>query len=333
MKKIFTIAFAAMAAISISAQTTCTQMRVWSGDKVVAQRDIENIDSVTFVENTVVGPTIANGALMNGEFSVGPGRKVHFSQGNLQYQPYSDTWRFARYQFDYVGSANTSISPTADWIDLFCWGTSGWNSGAHAYLPYSVAPQDTNYYVGGSVTNNLTGAYANADWGVYNAISNGGNKAGLWRVLTQEEWDYIINKRTNYENLRGWGQIEGVKGIILLPDGWVCPDGLSIDVYAFSSAIEKNIYTFDQWVKMECNGAVFLPMAGNLQHTPYYGDVTHSYYDNNGYGIGTYWTSICTQNEYAYCLSFSNNYYFSAGMVSNTKSRHLGCSVRLVQDL
>lgn len=328
MKKIFTLAVVLMAALGINAQTTCTQIRLWSGDKVVAQRDIENIDSITFVENAVVGPTIANGALMNGEFSVGPGRKVHFSQGNLQYQPYTNTWRFARYQFDYVGSANTSISPTADWIDLFCWGTSGWNSGANAYLPYSTSYNEDDYYVGGSITNNLTGAYANADWGVYNAISNGGNKAGLWRVLTQEEWDYIINKRTNYENLRGWGQIEGVKGMILLPDGWVCPDGVSFEYSGYK--YENNTFSFDQWVTMECNGAVFLPMAGYLSLSVN----GIQYLDNNGYGKGEYWTSTRNSNSYwVYAVTFSSNTYFNANTTSNLSGRSEGHSVRLVQDL
>ena len=32
------------------------------------------------------------------------------------------------------------------------------------------------------MNNNLTGKYADADWGVYNAVSNGGKKAGLWTV-------------------------------------------------------------------------------------------------------------------------------------------------------
>ena len=38
-------------------------------------------------------------------------------------------------------------------------------------------------------------AGTNYDWGVNNAISNGGNEAGLWRTLTIEEWKYLMESR------------------------------------------------------------------------------------------------------------------------------------------
>ena len=52
------------------------------------------------------------------------GDQVHFSQGNLQYQASTNTWRFAEHQYDYVGADNANISATyTGWIDLFVWGT------------------------------------------------------------------------------------------------------------------------------------------------------------------------------------------------------------------
>ena len=48
-----------------------------------------------------------NGAL-SGEFSTSDSTKVHFSTGNLQYQPYSGKWRFAANQYDIVGEGNTT---------------------------------------------------------------------------------------------------------------------------------------------------------------------------------------------------------------------------------
>ena len=135
--------------------------------------------------------------ILNGKFSISDDKQIYFSQGNLQYNAVQGThdcsdgttkegtWRFAEHQYDRIGSQNSNISATYDgWIDLFGWGTSGWNSGANEYQPYSTSDVNGNYYPGGSYSNNLTGSYANADWGVYNAIFNGGNQAGMWRTLT-----------------------------------------------------------------------------------------------------------------------------------------------------
>ncbi|MBP5725116.1 MAG: hypothetical protein J6X18_16275, partial [Bacteroidales bacterium] len=125
---------------------------------------------------------IQDGAIL-AEFSVSDSTKVYFSQGNLQYQASTGTWRFAEHQYDMIGSDNSNISSSySGWIDLFGWGTSGWNSGANAYQPYSTSTSYSDYYPGGSYSNDLTGSYANADWGVYNKISNGGNSAGMWRT-------------------------------------------------------------------------------------------------------------------------------------------------------
>lgn len=117
-------------------------------------------------------------------FSVAADRQVRLSRGNLQYQASTDTWRFAEKQYEVVGVTNSFVSASnEDWIDLFCWGTSGWESGANAYQPWSVSVDDAGYQPGGSWQNGLFGNYANADWGVYNPISNGGNQPGMWRTL------------------------------------------------------------------------------------------------------------------------------------------------------
>lgn len=60
----------------------------------------------------------------NGKFSVSPTQQVYFSKGNLQYQASTKTWRFAKHQWDFIGSSNKNISPDYEgWIDLFGWGT------------------------------------------------------------------------------------------------------------------------------------------------------------------------------------------------------------------
>ena len=101
---------------------------------------------------------------INGKFTINAnGGKVYFSQGNLQYQASTNTWRFAENQWDYVGTQNPPygfqaggtvsgsdnyyISQTyRGWIDLFCWGTSGYNHGANAYQPWSTSYSDHYAY-------------------------------------------------------------------------------------------------------------------------------------------------------------------------------------------
>ena len=225
-----------------------------------------------------------------GPFSVSADHKVIFSQGNLQYQASTDTWRFAQHQWDFVGddlrgnvyedgnkSDNSKISPTySGWIDLFGWGTSGWNSGANEYQPYSVSMQTEDYYPGGNYENNLSGLFMAADWCVYNKI--GSFPRGMWRTLSRDEWFYIFRGRENADKLFALGSVNGVSGIILLPDDWVKPDdvsfvasttaGLDWNMYNdnfFNSRgnnYSHNIYTEQQWQRMEAAGAVFLPAAG-----------------------------------------------------------------------
>ena len=53
---------------------------------------------------------VKDGAIL-AEFSVSDSTKVHFSQGNLQYQASTNTWRFAEHQWDYVEKDNENIWP------------------------------------------------------------------------------------------------------------------------------------------------------------------------------------------------------------------------------
>ena len=119
-------------------------------------------------------PTGVVDGKLPGAFSVNScGEQVYFSQGNLQYIGSAATpyWKFADEQYDALMYSNSTASTTAD-RDLFGWGTSGWNSGANAYQPWATSETNSDYYPGGSASNDLTGDYANADWGVDNKISN-----------------------------------------------------------------------------------------------------------------------------------------------------------------
>ena len=241
-------------------------------------------------------------------FSVSADKKVYFSQGNLQYQASTNTWRFAEHQYDMVGDANANISSSnTGWIDLFGWGTSGYNS----IYPYS---NDNYAYAFEGESTDIAGT--NYDWGLYNKISNGGNQSGQWRTLTNSEWNYVISNRTDARYLRGTATVNGVNGIVLLPDNWLFPS--DIEFKYGENSWSQNTYSASEWSKMEANGAVFLPAAGRRDGTGV--DRVGSY--------GYYCSSSARDSYGAYCLRFG-----SGGVDTSDGNGRYGRSVRLVQEV
>ena len=265
--------------------------------------------------------TSSSGTL-SGKFSVSATTQVQFSQGNLQYQASTNTWRFAAHQWDMVGmgygqtntdnycyiggtvanSDNRQISATyTGWIDLFGWGTG--NAPTKSSTDYSDYSTFT-------------------DWGV-NPISNGGNQANQWRTLTKDEWNYLFGTRTNASSKYGVGMVNGVNGMILLPDEFTLPSGLSFTCglhssYGWQYYKEVNEYTAAEWSKMESAGALFLPAAGYRGGT-----------DVNSVGSnGSYWSSTPFDADDAYGLAFYSPYLYPQ---SGGGYRYDGSSVRLVR--
>ena len=282
---------------------------------------------------SAAGMTKANaqtGAL-NGLFTINEdGDQVRFSQGNLQYQASTNTWQFAEHQYDYVGDANSNISQTySGWIDLFGWGTSGYNHGAVCYQPWSTSENSADYYAYGQWTYNLYDQTGQADWG-YNAIINGGNMENSgWRTLTRSEWNYVCYTRTTTSNIRyALAKVNDVFGIILLPDDW------DISTYTLNYINGNNsgidIISATDWVDVfEANGAVFLPSAG-------YRWGTQVYYPAE---VGWYWSSSWHYDYTdfsgyveAYLVSFGylEQIQYIEPVTEGTNSRLVGGSVRLV---
>ncbi len=257
-------------------------------------------------------------------FSVSDTKKVHFSRGNLQYNAAQDKWRFALRQYNYSCNENASIAQNYDgWIDLFGWGTSGWSeSGATYYQPWSTSMTEDDYTIGGDHAISITGDYANADWGVYNRITNGGNKAGMWRTLTKEEWSYLVGSSAARNQKWGFATIQGIyKGLVILPDEWTTPNGLSF-TYGRSNVYGTNKYTMSEWQQMEAAGAVFLPAAGNRANRAMYGLGEE----------GHYWTSSARDDLVNYSMSSSVCFKSTTFTTASTSTRGNGYSVRLVRD-
>lgn len=257
------------------------------------------------------GGSAPQGAI-DGKFTINAnGDKVYFSKGNLQYIGSSQTWKFADHQWEVIGTSqgNTSQPTTRD---LFGWGTSGWDgSGATYYRPWDTDNTNGSLY-GPPGQYDLTGTYANADWG-YNSISNGGGQAVQWRTLTKDEWVYIFQGRSGASSKYGHGKVNGQNGMILLPDEWTLPSGLS---FTPGNSSWANDYTTEQWEQMEQNGAVFLPAAGDR-----FGTLVLSV-GSDGY----YWSASYDNSLYAYDVYFDDSSLFP----QNVSDRYFGRSVRLI---
>ena len=235
-------------------------------------------------------------------FSVSATKTVTFSPGNLQYHPANNEWRFAPSQLDYIGNDNANIGATYNgWIDLFGWGTGN--------NPTNTI-EDNGYY------------QTFVDWGV-NKIGN--YAPNTWRTLTYAEWEYLIEERPNYDKLIAVAQINGVNGLILLPDDWTCPSGVTFKSGFddnFDGCIEcfGNYQTFSalDWAKLETAGAVFLPAAG--------GRIGSYVVQLQEYGY--YWSATEEEDgEHANYLTIK-----SAEAFINDYNRYSAESVRLVRD-
>ena len=253
-------------------------------------------DSIYYVMNVQTEQCCRSNG-MHG-FSVSADRQVLFAPGNLQYNAgkgshlcadgttQQGVWRFAEHQWDYIGKANENASATYNgWIDLFGWGTSGWDGGAKAYQPWSTNTQTQDYIE--AIPHDMTGEYRYRDWAVYNTI--GDDAPETWRTLTKKELYFLLYYRDNAAELYGMATIHDTVGLVLLPDD-----------FSFSSVLPEfkadkdlnngtNVYTVEQWKQLEVEGAIFLPCVGRRTGMVYesmpiefYWSATQEYEGNGG---------------------------------------------------
>ena len=228
-----------------------------------------------------------------------------------------------------------NISATYDgWIDLFGWGTSGYNN----KFPYLYDAPHSDF---GDGMNSIAGT--NYDWGS-NPICNGENKPGIWRTLSADEWGYLLFDRPDAAKLVGAGSVNGQNGLFILPDGYT--DSLFVDYtgesvpfisfaskgaqhdgdywyYGISNAFTHNKYSIEQFEILESKGVVFLPSSVLRTGTTLMTGMGTKMID------GYYWTTTPFDAEKAYII-----YFFGNGLRSKTENfRSNGFSVRLIQDI
>lgn len=256
---------------------------------------------------------------INGLFTVNDkGKQVCFSTGNLQYILGDKIWKFAEKQYEIAGAKNKDALETGmGVIDLFGWGTGN--------NPTKTSNDNTDY----------NSFY---DWGNNNII-NGGNSRFIWRTLTIDEWQYLLETRKTLSGIRyAKAQIIGINGLsdefgvninvlVLLPDDW------SECYYYFRSANESNStfssnkITIEDYANIEKNGGVFLPVCGKRSGLPI------EIAEFNSYGF--YWSSSTDSIGFANALCFFSgvlgvHFRRNPGVQLLSKHRCNGYAVRLI---
>ena len=270
-----------------------------------------------------------------GKFSVSGTKQVYFSPGNLQYQASTTTWRFAEHQYDFVGGTedgdpygnvyaagircdNTLIaSDYTGWIDLFGWGTSGYNN----KYPYMTSTTSSDYADG---TYDIS--ETEYDWGVHNSI--GTYAAGTWRTPTHDEWVYLLNtdgssgRSDTYRFARG--KVHSVNGLIIFPDGFD-PDAADVTISNPNEVgVDPTTYSDADWAKMETAGCVFLPNTGTRENN-------EVIFVEDFFSSSFYWSSTHYNNNTAYVFYFNKNTFVNPSYIGHGYCN--GEAVRLVRDV
>ena len=284
----------------------------------------------------------------SGLFSISATQQVEFAHGNLQFHMKDSLWRIAPNQYDWIGTANIEVgNPNYDgWIDLLSWSLG----------------QENNY---GATSNYDTMTYVNktfVDWGDIFETED-------WFTMSRDHWNYLLNNRAGANDKWSMAMIGDTLGMILLPDEWTAPEGISFvpqtvptsELWSDNDMIDNtydhyrvhkdsmpaNKYSLEQWAQLENAGAVFLPYAG--RRSGGYGNYLNKdcqtvsemyrfeYYENY---LGTYWTSTLHnaakgQADYVYTFKHSvvggeEQYDWGKAVIWSENGRY-GQSVRLVR--
>ena len=255
------------------------------------------------------------------------GNAVRFAHGNLKCSKTTGTawtdgytWSFMEHQYDRLNPNATTVGDDyADRndIDLFGWGCTGQQDLLHHnnevyYHPYNTAqlvatdPMHTQY---GPTGNFNLSVLNNSDWGSVVPNPDGYN----WRLLTKEEYDYMLTHRENAYGKRGAARVIDVPGLIIVPEVW---NGPAINSqFDGTTGWNQNECDATKWQQMEENGALFLPITGYRQGAQVKGATSY----------GQYWLASYSNESKAYYMTVQK-----ANTSATIVLRSNGHAVRLV---
>jgi hypothetical protein len=227
--------------------------------------------------------------------------------GNLQYSPIGThecadgttqpgTWRFAEKQWEegtmlYWG--NTGYNDTIKHVN-----SNDWDAEERIAIKYFTKYETI-------AQSDISNTYN--DWGVYNAIENGGNTPNKFRTLTRDEWVYLWEQRPNADKLRGITKVDGIDCTYLLPDNW---ENLDANIPSEFYSGKQIFDVFPSVNTLLDKGVVFFrknPEKTNLS-------------DNSGEG---YWSSTYT-DKYVYVNgSYKREYYYAYAILGNKPNKQI----------
>lgn len=264
-------------------------------------------------------------------------------------------------------STNSLQAPEeGDYIDLFSWIGNDYTNNELKKKPeeykYGISYCTTNgtsVFYGNSTKEGADTVHLACDWGK-NVIKYKGliYDSNTWRTPTGNDWYFVLTERMIAQG-SGTSRIQqGAKatlkdgdntvacGLIIFPDQYSHPYGVAPVVKAYSQSnktydsskggakCSDNIYTLEDWAKMEEAGCVFLPLTntrdfgGGVNRTNYPGDAWYfSNSLNNTSSIFALAFNDLDSGASAFSPSTNNL------QQKKSKARTQGCGVRLVRDV
>ena len=251
--------------------------------------------------------------ILSGEFTVGTGRKVRFSGGNLWYDGSKFLFEAEQYQSSPSSTGNRSDSH----ISHFMW--CGTAADALALQYYNDRAEEF---------------FASDGLDVYGSTA--------LQVLPYDGYLNLLYYREastvcGTENARWFnGQVNTgsgtINGLFLFPDIFSWPETVTVKpslINTWAKNYSNSTFTLDQFHALEAAGIVFLPAAGSRSGSSGAAQV------NNINTTGSYWSSDYSGTEGAEFISFSNTRLIASensAAHSNTY-RYMAQSVRLVVDV
>ena len=209
-----------------------------------------------------------------------PSDTVFLAQGNLQVCPTDRTsataYRFSEHQAEVGSTDNVTWGRLNDrWYDLFAYGDASW---------------------------------------AQHPICKAGDQANQWAALTKEQWQYLFARtdangllyafctmNVNVKIAEGVKEAKNVSGVLLLPDKYTDPTGISLT--RGTKTFATNHLTEEQWNSLSAVGVVFLPCTGHMTGSTGSYEMTLQDVADHGY----YWTATEKDGETAYAITFSDN--------------------------